>query len=797
MHAVRFAPIRGAGSMSDVFISYSQLLPEPTEGLASDLGARGYNYWYDTRLLPTDVFWRVIMKRITDAKAVIVIWSPPALNSEWVYGEATLAREQKKLICVRTADVTLAQVPIPFNGYNVSPVAERAKIYAALQALGVPTSRTGGFSAPKDDPVLAAPAIVAADRAAGEIALAWAEIKDSTDPEDFDAFFAHYGDEHAFFARMARKRLAKLRGAAPPVFVQPQAATAAPLPAAAQAEIDAVAADVVLRIEAGMHTAIISRMSLSADGRMMATASDDKTVRLWSLPDGKLLRTLRQPIGAGDEGKVYAVALAPDGRWVAAGGWGGTGGNQPVNIFDAYTGAVLMRLGPLPNVITDLGASSDGSRLAAGLGRSNGIRVWETRNWRQVAEDRDYGDNVLGLSFAADGRLATTSYDGHVRLYGADHALFRKAKAPGGAEPHGIAFAPDGTRLAVGYEDTTRVDVLDGRTLAPLYAADTSGIDKGNLSCVAWLAGGDRLAAAGTYGSHNSPILVWADGGKGRRQLIPGPFDTVMDVAAWRDGLAFAAQDPAFGLLDDAGKRVLYRGPPKADLRGSLRAHFLVPPDCRQVRFGLDESIGAHHLFDLANFRLTSSPTAPPGLHAVDIKGLPIDGWEDTTAPKLAGKPLPLEQYETARSLAIAPDARSFILGTEWSLRRFDQAGKQLWEQPVPGVVWGVNLAREGRVVIAAYGDGTIRWHRAADGAELLALFIHVEWSEDRTPTPKGWVAWTPEGYYRASPGAEELIGWHVNRGDDQAADFFPAHTFAATFNKPDIVARALDKADH
>lgn len=784
--------------MSDVFISYSQLQPEPTEGLASDLGGQGYNYWYDTRLLPKDKFWRVIMKRITDAKAVIVIWSPPAIDSDFVYAEAKLAHEQNKLICVRTAEVASAQVPIPFNIYNVTPVADRARIYGALQALGVPASGRGGFSAPNDDPVLAAPAIVAADRESGEIALAWTELKGSTDPEDFDAFLAHYGDEHAFFARMARKRLAKLRGAAPPVFAPPQAA-AAPLPAAAQAEIDTVAAGVVLRIEAGMHTASINRLSLSADGRTMATASDDKTVRLWSLPDGKLLRTLRPPIGAGNEGKVYAVALAPDARWVAAGGWDVAYAKEKrfyVYIFDTATGVVRTRLGPLPTVILNLAVSPDGERLAAGQG-SDGIRVWETQEWRQAAEDRDYGNTVYGLSFAPKGHLATVSYDGHVRLYDAAYALLRKAKVPGGERPLSIAFTTDGARLAVGYTDTTRVDVLDGRTLARLYTADTSGIDNGDLSSVAWLAGGERLAAAGRYDSHgNSPTLIWTDGGKGQRQAVPGPAGTAMSLAAWRDGLAFVGSDPAFGLLDGASKRVLFRGPPLADLRGSRHAHFLVSPDARLARVGLNGSSGTYYLFDLPGFQLAASPTPPPGLHVADTKALPVNGWEDTTTPTLAGKPLPLQQYENARSLAIAPDAQTFILGASWSLRRFDKAGTQLWEQPVPGLVWGVNLACDGRLIIAAYSDGTLRWHRAADGAELLALFIHVEWSEDGTPAPKGWVAWTPEGYYRASPGADNLIGWHVNRGDDQAADFFPAEKFSATFNRPDIVARALDKAD-
>jgi hypothetical protein len=64
------------------------------------------------------------------------------------------------------------------------------------------------------------------------------------------------------------------------------------------------------------------------------------------------------------------------------------------------------------------------------------------------------------------------------------------------------------------------------------------------------------------------------------------------------------------------------------------------------------------------------------------------------------------------------------------------------------------------------------------DGKELLAFFPHA----DR----KGWVLWTSTGYYGASPGAEELIGWHVNRGRDAAAGFFPAARFRTTFFRPE-----------
>ncbi len=76
----------------------------------------------------------------------------------------------------------------------------------------------------------------------------------------------------------------------------------------------------------------------------------------------------------------------------------------------------------------------------------------------------------------------------------------------------------------------------------------------------------------------------------------------------------------------------------------------------------------------------------------------------------------------------------------------------------------------------------------SSDGQELLALFVHAK---DRR-----YVAWTPKGYYAASPGAEDLIGWHVNRDWDHAPDFFPASRFRDQFNRPDIVKRVLDDLD-
>jgi hypothetical protein len=265
-----------------------------------------------------------------------------------------------------------------------------------------------------------------------------------------------------------------------------------------------------------------------------------------------------------------------------------------------------------------------------------------------------------------------------------------------------------------------------------------------------------------------------------------------MDLVPLPDGsVLFGAGGPAFGRIDGEGRTTLFRGPASADLRGKRREHFTVSADGRRLRFGLKLWSGVPVSFDLVTRTLADAPEALPDLVPANTDRLAIEGWENGTSPQLNGASLPLQTYERSRSLAIAPDGASFVLGAEWWLRRFDAQGKSLWEKPVPGVVWGVNLAREGRLILAAYGDGTIRWHRAADGAELLALFIHLP---EGPEGPREWIMFTPEGYYEASgPEAEKLIGWHINRGPEQAADFYPADTFASVYRSPDRIRGALD----
>ena len=549
-----------------------------------------------------------------------------------------------------------------------------------------------------------------------------------------------------------------------------------------------------LQIETGMHTATIGRLDTDAAGRFLVTGSNDKTVRVWDLASGQLLRTLRPPIGDGNEGQIFAVAISPDGELVAAGGW-----TRPVDmeeniyLFDRQSGRLLRRLSGLSDTVLDLAFSPDGSRLAATLS-AGGLRVLSMPGGQEIRRDEKYKGGSYSVSFAADGRLVTTSEDGKIRLYDRDVHLVAKVSAPGGSEPFDAKFSPDGRRIAVGAYDRARVDVLDAAHLRRLYTQETraTGWDLGQ---VAWSLDGTFLYAAGRFndGSGHYPIRRWAEAGRGVFQDLEGPAETVMDLRTLPDGrLAFASGEPSWGVLDAAGKRVLGQGSGIADFRG-LSDSFRASPDGAVLRFAYDGSGQRPALFSVPERRLALDPPEDPRLSPprTSSRRLRVTDWEGLDEPRLAGRRLALDTDETARNLAIAPDDQSFLLGTDWFVRSFDRTGRERWVVPAPDVVWAVDLTEDGRLAIAAFGDGTIRWYRANDGTELLSLFLH--------PDGTRWVLWTPGGYYDASAGGEDLIGHHTNRGPDQEAVFSSASHFRDRLRHPkviDLILQTLDEAE-
>jgi WD40 repeat protein len=554
-----------------------------------------------------------------------------------------------------------------------------------------------------------------------------------------------------------------------------------------------------LRLNTGSHTAALWAIDIDADERFAVTCSNDKTVRIWDIASYSLIKTLRPPIADGDEGRLLAVAISPDGHTIACGGSTGRfwEDGHCVYLFDRETGEITGRLTGIFGSIHHLDYSKDGRFLAVGFWK--GLRVYRVPTYELVGQDLNYKDKCSCADFDCNGRLVTATVDGFLRLYtvGAEKIeLVETRKAFSESHLFSICFSPDGDKIAAGYllysaqikNRRSKVDVFSGKNLTYLYSPDTRGIKRG-LESVAWSSDG-RFLYAGGYprairGKRFAPIVKWGDAGLGNRTVLRAGKSPIQDIVALKNGsILFAAYKGSWGAFNRRDERFFYHRASNPDFRGWVFGDkvFLISGDAAKVAFSFRAEGKFLALFDVEDRSLKIDPTLDAGLLApiFHSPGINITDWLFSRAPMLNGNRLELRNKETSLCLAIAPDGNSFILGTEWHLYRFDTEGKQIWSIPVRSIALSANVSKDSRVIVLAAGDGTIRWYRMEDGKEILALFLH----SDRTR----WIAWIPEGYYMSSPYGDELIGWHLNNGKDRSSDFYAAVQFERILYRPHYV---------
>jgi len=554
----------------------------------------------------------------------------------------------------------------------------------------------------------------------------------------------------------------------------------------------------ILRTSIGSHSAPIRAIDVDSKGRYAVTAAEDKTAGIWDLESGKLLQVLRPPVGPGNDGKLFAAAMTPDGAMVAVGGWSA---DNDVYLFDRSSGVLRHRITGLPDVVTQLTFSPDGRTLAVGLWGVNGVRLFSSDSgWhssRETGSDNRYEGAVSGAKFSWDGaRLAVASTDGLIRSYAATQrslSLVGSTRPAQGRQPFGVAWSPDNRLLAVGFSDSASVAVLNADSLQLAYAPSTTGISGGSLNAVSWTRDGEDLLAAGTLrGADRLNVLRrWRQGGKGAANDESVASNTVVGVHALADGrVVYASAEPSWGWLKKTSNGYTNQsfGSALADFRNA-RNTFRLSRDGATVAFPLNSTRGAGEVtaFDVVQLQWTAPQPQwkPPSAGKPPVG---ISDWFENTTPTLNQRRISLPESEISMTAAVASNNSGFAIGTSQHVRYYNTSGTEIWRVAAPGTTWQVNISESGRWVVAAFSDGTIHWYTAKDGMEHLTLFAH--------PDHRRWVLWTPSGYFAAGPGSEDLIGWHLNRGKDLAADFFPASRFRGQYYRPDVVAKVIETAD-
>ncbi|MCZ6801364.1 MAG: hypothetical protein O7F12_12840, partial [Nitrospirae bacterium] len=469
----------------------------------------------------------------------------------------------------------------------------------------------------------------------------------------------------------------------------------------------------ILKLETGGHTDDISRIALDVSNNFLITGSKDKTIRVWDINNKTLSKTLRPPIGTGHEGKIFAVAVSPDGKTIACGGYTGITWNHTfsIYIFNRVTGELIQTLSNLPSSLGDLEFSPDGRILLAGLHGRTGWYAYRTSDFSLIAKDESFHPRsfVYGIAFDHAGRFATSSYDGFIRLYDYDFRVIAKIQPSEAKRPYGLAFSPDGTRIAVGFEDSQQVALLSGKDLSPLPTQPTmSKALTGTFTSVAWSQDGESLYAGGTARMNGTHFLrKWTAPKVQHFTDIPITQNTILDLIPLKaGGVAFAAASGTFGVLDAKANLSFSPKTAIADFRDNHQG-LLLSEDGSVVQFAYTQFGKQPAQFSIETRVLSfpNIPTIPLHPPLQNSQEISVGEWLNTTTPTFNGKSLSWDNGEVSRSVAISPDHQFVVLGTSWNLRLYDQKGRQAWQTAIPDNAWGVNISKDQQVIVAALGD--------------------------------------------------------------------------------------------
>jgi len=536
------------------------------------------------------------------------------------------------------------------------------------------------------------------------------------------------------------------------------------------------------------HTDAVWSITFSPDGTRLATASADKTVRIWNATTGDEICPL-----TGHTDWVRSVTFSPDGARLAT-----ASEDETVKVWDALTGKELFTIDAKAGVIWDVVFSPDGEHLATA--NSDGTaRVWDAYTGGELATLRDHAGAVVGVAFSqkcsdsarqCDTRLATASQDGTVKVWD----VFSGGKPLLTLSGHDgavwdVAFSPDGLRLATASPDETAkvwdtAQVWNAATEERLLTKELftlSGHTDGVIG-VAFSPDGTRLATAGLEGS----AKVWDATESHEFPTLSGHKLPVTSVAFSQDGslLATASWDGTAKLWDPKeGQELLTVSDPTAALNGVAisadGAYLATASEDNTARIwnaitGEESITLTGHMGAVWSIAFSRDGTHLATASADKTARI----WSATTGDKIRALSGHTRQV---LSVAFSPDgtrlatASSDTTAKVWNIA----TGQVIITASNPEPVRSVVFSPDGMRLATASEDEKVRVWDASNGQLLLTLSGHTKRINS--------VAFSPDGTRLATVSLDKTAKiWNASSGEELLTLYGHTDTVWAVVFSPD-----------
>ncbi|SFC87063.1 caspase family protein [Spirosoma endophyticum] len=558
-----------------------------------------------------------------------------------------------------------------------------------------------------------------------------------------------------------------------------------------------------LDINTGGHKASVRQVLTTLDGKYLLSAGEDKTIKLWNAQTGNVAEEIRGQTGADNAGKIYTLALSPDNKLLAAGGWLGSAPDSVgiIRIYDFPSRKLIGLLqGVHRDVVLTLAFTSDGQELISGAADQT-VAIWSMKTRKLVrslvghtSEVRGvctFGDRIVSVGQdqkiclwrKSDGKLLRRS-DGKATLESVvyspalarilvgnadgellvlDNQLTERQRIQNGTVPLGLAVSPNGQRVICGiYGGNAASNVYQSLRDTTFVKIATFGKNLNTAKAVAFLSN-DMIVTAGGY---NQELLVWQANDKGGGKLLSelGGKGRIN----WGVGLNGTRIGYANTYTDERGQSTL-----TSVFDWKNQGITAVTP---VEKFGqLPVASGDYSLVTDSDgtgeaklLTLMHKGKAVATIRRDDTDGFRHNVW------------------------GFLPDGKLFLSGgAKGVLKAYNLKGQEVAQlRGHQDEIWGLGASADGKRLVSGSADQTIRiWNTASFLTSkltepLASLFIGTDGE---------WVMWHPTGYYDASPDGEKYIGWLVNRGALSNADYYPVANYREAFYNPELIQKVLE----